>query len=318
MRDDKESAAGRPPSGEQYELTRGDTVVTATEVGGGLRDFEIGGVPVLLGYGRDDLCTGGRGQVLAPWPNRLEDGSYVFEGTAGTAALDEPEHSNAIHGLVRWQRFRLLERGPAMALLGTELEPQPGYPWRIEVSVRYELTSDSRLEVSFEGRNLSAVRAPFGVGFHPYLAPGGEHVDGCELSFAAGRRLLLDERGLPTGEVDAVRGTEDDFSGGRLIGSARIDACFTELETVGDRWSVRLRRGDGRVVELSASRQFEYLMCYTADTLPLPERRRGVAIEPMSCPPNAFRTGTSLRVLAPAGTEGDSFAAVWSLEAISW
>ncbi len=32
------------------------------------------------------MCTGGRGQILAPWPNRLEDGTYEFAGRVGVAA----------------------------------------------------------------------------------------------------------------------------------------------------------------------------------------------------------------------------------------
>lgn len=289
-----------------------------TEVGGGLRHFEISGVPILFGYSRDVLCSGGRGQILAPWPNRLEDGSYRFEGVRAAAPLDEPENHNAIHGLVRWQRFMPLDRRSASITLGTELEPQPGYPWRLSFAVRYELVSSSRLDVSFEVRNLSPDRAPFGIGFHPYLDPGGDVVDDCTLTFAARRRLLVDDRGLPTAESAVESGADDDFSPGRRIGEARIDACFTDIEMAADRWSVRFGRADGRAVEVSAASDFGYLMCYTADTLPPAERRKGVAVEPMSCPPNAFRTGVSLRVLSPAGEPGDSFGSGWSIEAVDW
>ena len=66
------------PSGAQVELALGRQRAVVTTVGAGLRTYSAGGREVLDGYGRDELCPSGRGQLLVPWPNRIEDGSYEF------------------------------------------------------------------------------------------------------------------------------------------------------------------------------------------------------------------------------------------------
>jgi aldose 1-epimerase len=50
-------------------------------------------------------------------------------------------------------------------------------------------------------------------------------------------------------------------------------------------------------------------MVFTGD--PLPDvARRSLAVEPMTCAPNAFRTGEGLLTLEP----GASFTAEWGIE----
>ena len=185
-----------PPSGEQFELSLDDQSVVVTEVGGTLRSYTADGKQVLDGFARDETSSAGRGQILAPWPNRLGDGRYTFEGHAGDAALNEPEAHNAIHGLVRWMPWHLESRSDHAVRLAMVLHPQPAYPWRLELGVQYELTLGG-LAVSLEARNGSGVAAPFGVGFHPYLAPGSELVDEAMLTIPAQRWIATDDRGLP-------------------------------------------------------------------------------------------------------------------------
>src|SRR4051812_22319515 len=91
-----------PPSGEQYEIRHGGQSATVTEMGATLRAYAHDGKPIIDGFAIDAFASGGRGQVLAPWPNRLSQGRYSFGGRHAKVPLNEPEHSNAIHGLVRW------------------------------------------------------------------------------------------------------------------------------------------------------------------------------------------------------------------------
>ncbi len=105
------------------------------------------------------------------WPNRLDRGQYRFEGRACQAALDEPELQNAIHGLVRWLPCKSASKSADEVALTCALHPQPGYPWRLDLEVRYRLDATG-LTVSFRARNASSVPAPFGIGFHPYLTVG--------------------------------------------------------------------------------------------------------------------------------------------------
>lgn len=304
-------------SGEQHVLVAGDQEAVVTEVGATLRSYVCAGRDVCWGFAADEISGGGRGQVLAPWPNRLQDGAYEFDGLRAQAALDEPGRSNAIHGLVRWVPWRLLERSdPATVRLGYVLFPQPAYPFQVRLEVRYRL--DARgLEVTISATGEGERRAPFGAGFHPYLSVSPGTVDEARISLPARQRLLLDGRGLPIGSED-VAGTPYEAVAGPAglearpaLGSMRLDDCFADLALDADgRWRARLATGEpGSVTELWADGSFGYLMCFTGDSLPAGDRRRGIAIEPMTCPPDALRSGEGLVVLEP----GERFEASWGI-----
>ena len=53
---------------------------------------------------------------------------------------------------------------------------------------------------------------------------------------------------------------------------------------------------------LSVDEHYDYVQVFSGDTLAPDRRRRGLAIEPLTCPPNAFRTHTDLIVLEPGAT----------------
>lgn len=289
-----------PPSGEQYEIAYAHHRVVVTEVGATLRMFSTRDRDVIDGFDITQQSVDGRGQVLAPWPNRLGDGRYEFEGTAARAALDEPERRNAIHGLVRWLPWRLVGRAQNVVTLATVLAPQPGYAWRVALTVEYRLGREG-LSVMTEAQNLSGDPAPFGIGFHPYLKAGESGIATARLRIPGSRRLVSDDRGLPTGEVD-VGGSEFDFREKRVIGSTRLDTGYTDLERDSDGF-VRAELEDpvdGNAISVWGDRSFEYLMVYTADHVGDPSRsRRAVAIEPMTCPPDALRSGRSVIRIQP-------------------
>jgi aldose 1-epimerase len=237
--------------------------------------------------------------VLAPWPNRLDGGRYEFDGRAGAAAIDEPELGNAIHGLVRWLPWSLASRTDDAVALECVLHPQPSYPWRLELGLAYRLGAEG-LAVVARATNASAEDAPFGIGFHPYLTMGTP-VDDVRLTIPASRRLTTDDRGLPVGQEDVAE-TEFDFTVGRLVGATRLDTCFTDLARGSDgRSRARLQSTDGeRGLEVWVGHTFGYLQVYTGDVLePASRRRQAVAIEPMTCPPNAFASGVDVIRLEP-------------------
>jgi galactose mutarotase-like enzyme len=299
-----------PPSGEQHELAFGRHHAVVTEVGATLRSYSVGDVEVLDGFAVGERASAGRGQVLAPWPNRLDDGRYSFEGRDGQAALDEPATRTAIHGLVRWWPWRTVSRAASAVTLACVLPPQPGYPWRLELGVEYRLAADG-LTVTASARNGSDAPAPFGVGFHPYLTVGSDVIDVSLLTIPARRRLVTDERGLPSGD-QAVAGTAFDFGTRRPVGPTRLDTAYTDLLAGGDgRIRVELDHPDGEPgVTLWADQSFRYLMAFTGDTVqPAARRRRSIAIEPMTCPPNALRSGRHLIRLEP----GASWSASWGI-----
>jgi aldose 1-epimerase len=289
-----------PPSGEQHEIRSRDQVAVVTEVGASLRTYTAGGLHVVDGYELGEPASGGRGQVLAPWPNRLDGGRYAFGGVEGRAEIDEPERGNAIHGLVRWIPWSLGSKIEDAVTLRTVLGPDAAYPWRLELEVAYRLGADG-LTVVAGATNGSETPAPFGLGFHPYMTVGAV-VDEVTLTLPASLRLLNDERALPVGEEE-VAGTGFDFRTAREVGTTQLDTCFTGLARDADeRARARVEAGE-RVVEVWADERFGYFQVYTGDTLEQESRRRqAVAIEPMTCPPNAFATGTDVIALEPDAT----------------
>jgi aldose 1-epimerase len=281
-----------------------------TEVGATLRTYSVGDVDVIDGFSEKDMCQAGRGQVLAPWPNRLGDGRYSIDGRNAQAALDEPERGCAIHGIVRWQTWNVLSRAQNVVVLGCVVNPQPGYPWRLACSVEYRLGRDG-LTVTAEVTNLDQHPAPFGIGFHPYISTSGQFVDDAKLRVPARGRLLTDERGLPVGET-VVTGSEFDFREPRIVGETRLDTAFCALDRDGDgRAHVTVTGAqDDAGAEVWMEERFRYVMVYTGDTLePASRRRRGIAIEPMTCPPDALRTGVDLIRLEP----GASWRGAWGV-----
>jgi aldose 1-epimerase len=298
-----------PPSGTQYTIRHGAHVAIVTEVGASLRSYAVEGVDVVDGFALDEMSSAGRGQILAPWPNRLEDGSYSRYGFEASASLDEPTRGNAIHGLVRWLPWTVRSDGASEVVLGCILHPQPGYPWRLDLSVGYQLQPDG-LTVTMKATNLSEGPAPFGVGFHPYVTLG-RSIDDAFLTIPAGRRLLNDDRGLPTSD-ESVKETPFDFTTRRRIGATQLDTAYLDLAR-GDDGRVRVEVDDdrGASVTVWAGRGFDYLMVYTGDTLePALRRRRGLAIEPMTCPPNALRSGSGVIRLQPEGSWTGSWGIV--------
>ena len=184
------------PSGEQLPISLGDQQAVIVEVGGGIRSYSAGGRELIDGYGAHEMSSSGRGQVLIPWPNRLEDGSYEFDGKHHQLPLNEPELRNAIHGLVRWATWSVAEREAHRVVMQHVLYPQPGYPFLLSTSIEYAL-SDRGLRVRTTTTNLSSERCPFGRGSHPYLTLGTATIDRLILTLPAGIVLQSDQRGLP-------------------------------------------------------------------------------------------------------------------------
>ena len=96
-----------------------------------------------------------------------------------------------------------------------------------------------------------------------------------------------------------------DFRSERPVGGTKLDHCFTDLERDDD-GLVRVTLDERR--PLWADEAYGYLMLYTGDGRPDVDRR-SMAVEPMTCPPHAFRTGESVIVIEP----GDSVESTWGL-----
>ncbi|HEY3693498.1 MAG TPA: aldose 1-epimerase family protein [Pseudonocardiaceae bacterium] len=298
-----------PPSGRQFEIRHGEQVAVAVEVGGGVREYRVGERSVLDPYPLAAMCDGAHGAPLVPWPNRLADGRYRFDGVDYQVALTEPEKNNAIHGFLRWRSWDAVREEPDRVTMSTRLHPLTGYPFLLDVEVDYRL-DDAGLTVTTTATNRGDRSCPYGTGQHPYLSPGSGVIDDAVLSFTAGSRIVTDQiRQLPTG-VEPVAGGRFDFSDPRRLGDLRIDFAFTDLvrDESGLAW-VRLAGSDGRHVELWVDGMYPIVELYTGDTLSPDRRRLGLGAEPMTCPPNAFQSGQGVRRLGP----GEAVTTRWGV-----
>ena len=291
-------------------MTLGDQRAIVTEVGAGLRSYTVADRDVIDGYREDEMCSIGRGQLLLPWPNRIEDGQYEFDGSVYQTPLTEPARHHALHGLTRWVNWTALEQAPDRVVMSLVLHPQEGYPFTLDLHAEYRLSA-AGLTVRTAATNAGRQAAPYGAGHHPYLTVGTS-IDRALLKIPALMRLDVNDRLIPTGRLLPTKGTAFDFLELRPIGSLRMDTAFATLVPDSDGLlRVHFQAPGGEpAVTLWMEPLYRFLMVYTPDTIPqTSRRRRSLAIEPMTCAPNAFRSGDGLIVLQP----GESWRGTWGI-----
>ncbi len=303
------------PSGEQFAIEGGGYRAVVTESGAALRSLTYAGRPLLDGFAEDEQSPGGRGQLLMPWPNRIRDGSYVFDGTELQLPLTEPSRHNASHGLARWVAWTMEEHTANSVSLQYRLMAQSGYPWLLDLHVLYDLSANG-LTVTQTATNMSGSAAPYACGAHPYLSVGQGPVDGWELTLPAATRALSDERLLPVA-TESVEGTAYDFRVARPLRDTVLNHAFTDLERDEDGRATAILRDPAADagVAIWVDEQHRWLLLYTADDVPA-TARRSLAIEPMTANADAFRSGQDLVTLAPSGTPGDELSVSWGIRAV--
>ena len=304
------------PSGQQVSISAGDYAAVVTEVGATLRELTFGGADVVKPFGADQRMQLHRGGVLAPWPNRIGDGKYSFDGAELQLAINEVPRNTAIHGLVNWHAWTIGDVSDSQATLTTRIWPQPGYEFTIDLSILYALTDDAGLTITLTATNTGASAAPYGASIHPYLMADGEHVDDYTLTVPAASVVDVDpQRLLPIGGTTPVAGGELDFREPRVVGSTEIDHALCDLIPGIDGLAVASVVGaSGRGAEIVWDpTQCPWVQVHTADRPDAENNRVAMAIEPMTCPPDAFRTGEGLITLDP----GASNSVWWTIRAIA-
>ncbi len=296
------------PTGRQLSLQHGDYSAVVTELGASLRELTWRGHPLVVGFGQDELPIGYQGAVLAPWPNRIADGRYEFAGHSHQLDLTEPDRRNSLHGLVVWSPWRVEALEPASVRLTHRLWPHPGYPFVLDLEVGYTL-SDHGLTFTLAATNAGDTAAPYGGSFHPYLVAGEGDVDGWTVQSPAASYLTVDpERLLPRDVVPVSRGGDEqgfDFRHPTSLRGIEVDHAFTDVAFDDSAFNgkgsaeLTLIDGGGRGVRMTWDRRCPWLqLC-----IPGPQRprlhRKALAVEPMTCPPDAFNSGVDLVVLAP-------------------
>jgi len=283
-------------------LRAGRAVLNVDTHGGGMRALRVGGWELLDGYDAGQPHSGRRGHVLAPWPSRIFRGRYRWAGVDRELPITDVKHDSATHGLVDRIEWTVEHTERGSAELSVRVPRVSGYPFDVRVSVRCELFDD-RLAVHLAAENLGAEPAPFGVGMHPYFRCGADLAE-TRLDLPVRERLVLDRNGMPTGELEAFDGAL-----GR-IGERALDLVLRRDDT--PREAAAEIAGPSGTIHLRLGPSFRWLVVFTGDTLPPEARRRAVAVEPLTCPPNAFASATDVISLVAKQRWSDHWSLAWS------
>ena len=256
------------------------------------------------------------GVVLAPWPNRIRDGRFDFDGIEHQLEITEPKLHNASHGLVRKREWRLDSHEPTQVTQSIDVGLHRGWPYPMRLRVTHEVGDDG-LTVTHTVTNTGSIHAPFGLGMHSYVRVGDVPLDECRLELPAAVYLPLErERNLPTGASQPVGGTDFDFLAARTLRGVWLDTPFSALVPDADGLvRTMLRAPDGTGTVLWTEPAFRWVQVFTADPShdqAYPGRGRALAVEPMTCPPDAFNSRIDVIVLEP----GEERTMRWGMSAV--
>lgn len=306
-----DDAPRTPLSGTQYELTFGEQRATIASIGATLRSYTAAGRDLVLPFAADELRPSYRGATVAPWPNRVVDGAYNFGGEHRQLTLTEVNRGHALHGFTPWQEFVCVACDNNSVTLRAQVVPQAGYPWRIDIETTYSL-DERGLAQTVTATNVGEGDAPYGVCPHPYLVAGEGANDEWSMHVPADSVLLATSDRLIPRHLEPVTVDSDrfDYRTPRLLGDAQIDHAFTDLrrDEAGVA-RVELRSG-GTGVAMTWDSSCQWLQIFTADTHDS-EHRMGVAVEPMTCAPDAYNSGKDAGLIALAA--GESHTTGWSI-----
>lgn len=287
-------------SGSSFSLTSGPYQATILSCGAALSSLSLNDHPLILPYPAHELAPGFAGMVLLPWPNRIREGRYSWRGTSYQLPINDIDTRTALHGSTYNRDWSILSVSPSSVSLECWVPGMEGYPWPLHSRVSYHLNEKSGLTATITTRNLCAVDIPYGVGSHPYLAPGGV-VDDWTLQMSPTHAQRMDTSLLPR-DLVPVSEIGLNFAFPRSLRGMSIDTGFTSFPSTP--WAVHVENSlIGLRATLSSSAP--WVQIYTGDAV----GRRGIAVEPMSCPANAFNDAHDSIVLPG----GQSHRFSWSI-----
>lgn len=282
-------------SGITIELVAGHYQAKIVSVGAGLAELTHHGRHLVVPHRPDALPPAHLGKVLVPWPNRIADGCYQYDGVEYQLPINDRAANAAIHGLLAWRDWQVSARSAASVTLTVFLPPSYGYPFALVCETTYRLDAASGLEITIATQNISDRPAPYGAGIHPYLTCNREKIDSCTLRLPA-EQLFIANQAPHSPHLISTSAAGLDYRLPQAIGTAQIDHTF-KAQPSDMPWKVVLTSAQQKMsVFLCASQP--WIQVYTGDKL----ARAGLAVEPMSCPPNAFNSAHDLIVLAPQET----------------
>ncbi len=268
---------------------------------------------IVTGYTGAKGKVGGQGDVLIPFPGRVRDGRYTFEGQTYQMPQNDKDGPNAIHGFLRLTEWEVDAQKDDMVMFSVSINAgeHSGYPFSMIAMLIYSL-SEYGLHCAFSMKNLGEQNAPVAAGFHPYFTVGSEQIDADTLHVPMASTLEMVNL-LPTGAILPVGNTAFDFRSPRPIGATAFNTCYLDPIRDSD-GNLRLKLGsaDGqRGVTVWMDEAFNYVVLYSGDPLPPSHRRRSLAIEPMTCAADGFNHPEWGLVSLPPG---ETFTGAWGVE----
>ncbi len=295
----------------EFPIAHGPYSAVVTARGGALRELRHNGRDLVVSFGADGRIPDYRGVICAPWPNRLADGLYAYAGGSYAAPINEPERGSALHGLATEKIWDVRQATGTDVVLACRIDGGTAFPGGLELSVTYRLSAGG-LRSAVTATNVGTRAAPYGVCPHPYLVAGPSPLDEWSVEVPAGEFLeVTPDRLLPVG-MRTVAGHPFDFRSPRRVGALKIDHAFTSITRDADGLArVRVTDPAGTGVELEWGAEWPWVQIHTADKPSGPDRL-GLAVEPMTCPPDAYNSGRDLVHLRPGG----SHTAAWTIRAL--
>ncbi|MFC4335159.1 aldose epimerase family protein [Salininema proteolyticum] len=295
-------------SGRTWIISYGGHEASIASVGGGLRNYQINGTDVIDGYSDEEIAPEAAGHLLAPWPGRIAGGRYGFGGGEHFLPINDPSHNAALHGLVQWCEWEATEVTSSAVTVEYGMPARPGYPWPLTLRTRWSV-GPMGLRAAHTVSNIGSETVPFGFGVHPYVkVPDAELIDSGWVEMDASEQCVLDRDLIPSGFKDSeVKGRTD-------LAGLVLDNAYTGLERDSSGTStVRVGNG-GKSVEVWADDSFDWFVLFTSDTRSGERRRGSIAVEPMTCPPNAFNDGRGLIELGPS----QAWFGVWGVKPVGF
>lgn len=299
-------------AGDRMTLTAGDArgeVLPA--VGCNCVRWQIGGRDLLYCPPPDELTerpTRGGIPVLFPFPNRIRDGRFVWEGREYQLAKNDSTRENAIHGFSPRAAWQVLgtASGTDCASLDAAFSIPADWPASGVLELRIRLTPTA---LRYEALVLALDRPlPFGLGYHPYFATTPD----CRVQTPARARWELVDS-LPTGRRMPVD-TERDLREPKPVAGLKLDDVYTDFPDTAPDSDGLIERGRVEypgtgVLRVRTSPAFRELVLFN------PPHRKAVCVEPYTCPTDAIhlqeREDVGWRVLPPGGRWEGVVEYVW-------
>ena len=281
-----------------------------TRTGAMLSSYRVAGRDAVVPFEPGTVPPAFNGAVLAPWPNRVRDGRYTWDGTTYQVDINDLTRHNALHGLVFAEPWTVVSQSDDAVSLGLDVPVQPGWPFRLHLVTTYSVGTDG-LVIEVIAQNTGEEALPYGVGFHPWLATGGADIDDCTIQVDGDTHIVVDDRLLPVGS-EPVEGTPYDLRTPTSLAGLDLDDAWEDatFDADGRSWG-RFGCPDGRTVAVWMEAPLVCWQVCSGDHVAA-LTRVGLAVEPMTCVAEAFNTGDHLIVLAP----GETHAVRWGIQVV--